>query len=59
MKRLLATRFGFFAAAALICFSLLTVIESQHRWVPIAIGSLYVLLSVVFFFEERPRPPRP
>jgi hypothetical protein len=58
MRRLLSTRFGFFGLAALICWSLLLVIEPEHRWVPVAVGCLYALLSVLFFFEERPRPDR-
>jgi hypothetical protein len=59
LRRLLSTRFGFFGLAALICWSLFFVIESEHRWVPIAIGCLYAVLSVLFFFEERPRERRP
>ena len=55
MRRLLSTRFGFFALAALVCWSLLLVIEPEHRWVAVAIGSLYAALSLLFFFEERPK----
>ena len=55
MKRLLATRSGFFGFASLICFSLLLVIEPEHRWVPVAIGCLYAVLSILFLIEERPR----
>ncbi len=58
MKRLVSTRYGFFALASLVCFSMVLVIEEQHRFVPVAIGSLYAVLSVLFFFEERPNPPR-
>ena len=55
MKRLLSTRFGFFALAAVVCWSLLLVIEPEHRWVALAVGCLYAVLSFLFFFEERPR----
>jgi hypothetical protein len=54
MRRLLTTRSGFFGFAAVVCFALLLVIEPEHRWVPIAIGGLYVVLSILFFVEERP-----
>jgi hypothetical protein len=57
MKRFVSTRYGFFALASLVCFALLLVIQTEHRWVAIALGSLYAVLSIAFFFEERPRPP--
>jgi heme A synthase len=59
MRRLLSTRFGFFGAAALVCWAMLLVIETEHRWVAFAIGCLYAILSILFFFEERPRDRRP
>jgi hypothetical protein len=58
MRRLFSTRFGFFGLAALVCWSLLAVIEHEHRWVALAVGCLYAVLSVLFFFEERPQPRR-
>lgn len=59
MRRLLSTRFGFFAFAALVCWAMLLVIESEHRWLAFALGCLYALLSIGFYFEDagktRPR----
>ena len=55
MKRLLSTRYGFFALAAIACWTMLLVIEREHRFVALGIGCLYAVLSVLFFFEERPR----
>jgi hypothetical protein len=61
MRRLLSTRFGFFGFAAIVCWSMLLVIEPEHRWVALGVGCLYAVLSVLFFVEERPRtrPPSP
>ncbi len=61
MKRAFSTRQGFFALAAVICWATLLVIEPEHRWVPLAIGCLYALLAVLFYFDELGRasaPPR-
>jgi hypothetical protein len=55
MRRLLSTRFGFFGFAAIVCWTMLLVIEPEHRWVALALGCLYAILSFLFFFEERPR----
>jgi hypothetical protein len=55
VRRLFSTRHGFFALAALVCWSLLLVIEQEHRWVPLVIGSIYALLSFVFALDERGR----
>lgn len=52
MKRALSTRQGFFAFAAVVCFATLLVIEPEFRWVPIAVGCLYSVLSVLFFLEH-------
>jgi heme A synthase len=38
---------------------MLLVIEREHRFVAIGVGSLYAVLSVLFFFEERPRERKP
>jgi hypothetical protein len=62
VKRLFTTRYGFFGLAAVVCWTMLLVIEREHRFVAIGIGCLYAVLSVLFFFEERPserKPPRP
>lgn len=55
MKRLLSTRHGFFALAALVCWATLVVIEPEHRWVAIAGGALYALLSLLFGLEHATR----
>ncbi len=61
MKRALSTRQGFFAFAAVVCWALVLVIEAKHLWVPIAVGTLYAILAVLFYLEELGRvssPPR-
>jgi hypothetical protein len=55
MRRFFSTRHGFFAAASVVCWAALFVIEKEHRFVPIAIGTLYALLSIAFFLDERSR----
>jgi hypothetical protein len=52
MKRLLGTRYGFFTVAALICFALIPVTDTQFRWVAFGTGCLYVVLAVAFLAEE-------
>lgn len=52
MKRLLSTRYGFFGFAALVCWAMLVVIEVEHRWLAIALGALYAVLSVLFLLDE-------
>ena len=52
MKRLLSTRHGFFAVAALVCWATLFVIEPEFRWVSLSIGGLYALLSILFLAEH-------
>jgi hypothetical protein len=64
VKRLLSTRHGFFALAAIVCWATLFVIEPEFRWVSLATGGLYAILSVLFLAEEittgrRPPAPRP
>jgi hypothetical protein len=59
VKRLFSTRFGFFAMAAIVCWAMLLVIEPEHRFVALGVGCLYAVLSVLFFFEERPSELRP
>jgi uncharacterized membrane protein YqjE len=52
MRKLLSTRHGFFALAALVCWSLLVVIDPEFRWVAVGTGCLYFLLSVLFLAED-------
>jgi arsenate reductase len=52
MKRLLTTRYGFFALASIVCYAVLVVIDPEFRWVAVGVGSLYLLLAVVFFADE-------
>ena len=56
MRRLLSTRHGFFGLAALVCWSLLVVIDREFRWVALATGGLYFVLSVLFWAEDLNRP---
>lgn len=39
-------RVAFFAIAAAICFALIPVLDEKYKWVPKAIGGLYVLLTL-------------
>lgn len=59
MKRLLSTRFGFFAFAALLSGVMTLVIEPEHRWVAGLLSGLYAILSVLFLLDEVGRGPRP
>jgi hypothetical protein len=52
MKRLLATQYGFFGFAAVICFATVLVIEPEHRWISLGLGSLYAVLSVLFLLDD-------
>jgi hypothetical protein len=52
MKRLLSTRHGFFALAALVAFATLLVIEPEFRWVSLALGALYATLAILFLLED-------
>jgi hypothetical protein len=52
MKRVLSTRHGFFALAAIVCWATLLVIEPEFRWVSITVGALYAVLSILFFIEH-------
>jgi hypothetical protein len=55
MRRLFSTRHGFFALAALVCWALLLVIDREFRWVALATGSLYFVLSMLFWAEDLSR----
>jgi uncharacterized membrane protein YqjE len=52
MKRILATRYGFFTLAALVCWALVALTDAQFRWVPLWTGVLYAVLAVLFLAEE-------
>ena len=52
MKRLLATRHGFFTLAALVCWALVPVTDRQFRWVAFGTGALYIVLALLFLAEE-------
>lgn len=52
MRRFLSTRHGFFALAALICWSLVLVIDPKFRWVALGLGGLYFVLSMLFWAED-------
>lgn len=58
MRKLLSTRHGFFALAALVCWSLLLVIDREFRWVSLGTGCLYLVLSLLFWAEDLSRPSR-
>ena len=61
IKRLVSTRHGFFALAAVVAWLTLFVIEPEFRWVSLATGGLYATLSLMFFLEHvtrRRSPPR-
>jgi len=55
MKRLASTRHGFFALAALVSWATLLIIEPEFRWVSVAVGALYALLSALFLAEHLSR----
>lgn len=59
MKRLLSTRFGFFLLAAVVCWALLLVIDREFRWVALAAGCLYFVLSVLFWADDYSRAQTP
>ncbi len=40
-------RVGFFGIAAAVCFLLTFVVDDKLRWVPSAVGVLYVLLTLL------------
>lgn len=55
MRKLLSTRHGFFGLAAIVCWSMLLVIDREFRWVALGAGCLYLVLSVMFWAEDRTR----
>jgi hypothetical protein len=59
MKRVLSTRQGFFAFAAIVCWATLLVIEPEHRWVSLGLGCLYAVLAVLFYLDELGRATAP
>jgi hypothetical protein len=56
-------RAGFFLGAAVLCFLLVPVADPGHRWVAVATGVVYLLLTVLSALDRRsrsrtqPRPP--
>jgi hypothetical protein len=51
----------FFLGAAVVCALLIPVTEGEHRWVPIALAVVYVLLALASWADARGRhaaPPR-
>lgn len=55
MRKLLSTRHGFFGLAAIVCWSMLLVIDREFRWVALGVGCLYLVLSLMFWTEDRTR----
>ena len=45
----------FFLGAALVCALLIPVTDGEHRWVPIALSVVYVLLAVASWADRRSR----
>ena len=43
----------FFIGAAAVCALLIPVTEGEHRWVPIALAVIYVLLALASYFDAR------
>lgn len=58
MRKLLSTRHGFFALAAIVCWAMLLVIDREFRWVALGAGCLYFVLSMLFWAEDLSRPRR-
>ena len=44
-------RVGFFATAAIVCFLLVPVLDEKYKWVPKAVGVLYILLTLAATLE--------
>lgn len=54
-------RVTFFLLAAVVSFALAPVVDSDLRWVPIVVGTTYVLLAIASYLDRRTRdklPPR-
>jgi hypothetical protein len=45
-------RIPFFAIAAAISFALTPVADSEHRWVAVTLGAVYVLLAVLTLLDQ-------
>jgi hypothetical protein len=45
----------FFLGAAVVCALLIPVTDGEHRWVPIALAIVYVLLSLASWADNRGR----
>jgi hypothetical protein len=47
----------FFVGAAVVSFLLFPVTEHEHRWVPLGLGVVYVLLALASWADRRGRSP--
>ena len=45
----------FFLGAAFVCALLIPVTDGEHRWVPIALAVVYVLLALASWADRRSR----
>jgi hypothetical protein len=45
----------FFVGAAVVVMLLIPITESEHRWVPIGLAIVYVLLAVASWLDHRGR----
>lgn len=44
-------RVGFFAIAAVVCFSLIPLIDDKFHWVPKMVGGIYAALAVLALLD--------
>jgi hypothetical protein len=52
VRRLLSTRFGFFALAAIVSAVMTIPIDAELRWVPVALACLYGALALLFLMDD-------
>lgn len=45
----------FFVGASIVCWLLVPLTDSVHRWVPISLGVVYVLLAAASWADRRGR----
>lgn len=45
----------FFLGAALVVALLIPLIDGEHRWVPIGLAALYVVLAAASWLDQRGR----
>jgi hypothetical protein len=48
-------RVAFFLFAAIACFVLVPVADTELRWVPVGTGAVYVLLALAAALDSRSR----